>query len=306
MNKKILIKCLIFIWILGVLITVPFLWITDYVKDEDECDLYLTLAYLIYILGLNVIFVLLPMFLLTYLYICIIIKSKKNYILYKNTFNLIKISDKITSTDQSKISCEYFHEKKYNIRKFSSIHEISETMSATAAPKETINLKKSANKSNLNNDHFNRVRLTSLKMNDRLSKSSIELNACMNTSLFISKSMKSSSTSSLESTLFIIKLKAKQKHVKTAKICLLTILAFCFQFPIRFFICWSYLNSYSSKFGSNYYGNFVENNSKTISIYFNVSTLIYFFNFVFNSFIYNIFSDQFRKAFLSFIGFKKI
>ena len=111
LNKKILLKCLIFIWILGLLLSTPFLWITDYVKDADECDLNLNLAYLIYIISINVLFVLLPMLLLTYIYICIIIKSKKNYDSFSEMFSLTRNSFRKSTTDQTKLSLDSFHEK---------------------------------------------------------------------------------------------------------------------------------------------------------------------------------------------------
>ena len=127
----------------------------------------------------------------------------------------------------------------------------------------------------------------------RLSKSSNDLfNSYRNAT---SKSYKSSSSSSLASMDFVLKLKANKKYRSTAQISYLTILSFWCQMPIRLFICWSYTNSYSSKFGVDFYGSFIENNFSTLCVYYNIFILIYFLDIVFNSVIYNIFSAQFRK-----------
>jgi len=75
----------------------PFLWMTDYDKNEDECDLNITYVYLIYIISLNIIFVVLPMIVLTYFYICIIIKSKKNYKSLRNMFTQAQNANKKSS-----------------------------------------------------------------------------------------------------------------------------------------------------------------------------------------------------------------
>ena len=127
----------------------------------------------------------------------------------------------------------------------------------------------------------------------RLSKSSNDLlNTYRNGTL---KSYNSSSSSSLASMDFVLRLKANQKYRSTAQISYLTIVSFWCQMPIRIFIWWSYTNTYSSKFGADYYGSFIENNFNTIFVYYNIFILIYFLDMVFNSVIYNIFSAQFRK-----------
>ena len=104
LSKKILVKCIILIWVLGVLMATPFIWITNYEKALDECDLNLTFVYLVYIISLNIIFVVLPMIVLTYFYIGIIIKSKKNYKSIQSMFAPIHIKMEKTSTSSARLS----------------------------------------------------------------------------------------------------------------------------------------------------------------------------------------------------------
>ena len=87
---------------------------------------------MLYIISLNVFFVLLPMLLLTYLYIRIIIKSKKSYYSFKIMFNLKK-----SSTDQ--LTFQSFQSKNFKITKFNSTHEISKSISTTALGVSYIN-----------------------------------------------------------------------------------------------------------------------------------------------------------------------
>lgn len=264
----------------------PFLRMTKYIREEDECELNLTLTYLVYIISLNFVFVILPMFLLTYLYICIIINTRKNYNSIKNNFNIVETSYRKEALLRSNYPANStsLRQKNQNSIKLNSIHEIKETIES-----QNTNRRISFNK----NETYNFKRLT---ITERLSKSSFELNGSNHANI-CKKYLKSTSTFSYESMLITFQLKAKKKHVSIAKISILTILSFCSQVPIRLFICWSYLSSYSARVGLNSYETFIENNYESISIYYKFSTVVYFLNFVFNSIIYNIFSAQFRKAF---------
>ena len=251
------------IWILGSLMAIPSLWMTIYDNELDVCDLTITYTYLFYIISLNIIFVGLPMFLLTYFYICIIIKSKKNY--DSIISNMISITD-------------------------STAHSHHHT-----PRRETIHI---AHPQQPEHKFLTKENSELVSAHGKMSKSFNNVSKL--------KHSKKSSNSSLTSIDLFFKLKAKQKYKSTAKISILSILSFWCLVPLRLFICWSYVNSYSYMFGHSYYDSFIGNNYKTIFIFFNISTIVYFLNFVFNCIIYNIFSVQFRKELRKFLGIQKI
>ena len=75
------------IWLIGIIISIPFLWMTEYITNPDQCHLNMSGSHIIYILVLNTVFIFLPSICLTVLYALIIIKLKKlNMIKRKNLF----------------------------------------------------------------------------------------------------------------------------------------------------------------------------------------------------------------------------
>lgn len=286
--------------------SMPFLWMTNYTESTNQCDLSITLGYLIYVISLNVVFVFFPMFSLLYLYICIIIKTKKNYYTFIKVFSLIKNNTYKRRPQASDISCESLSNS-YAIRKVSSLKRIFSSEPTSTHKETAVNYNYNTNTPNNNFLHENYNCKTTPTVSNynlsakRLSKSSEDLY----NSTRMSRNHKSSSTSSLASMDFLIRLKAKQKFKTTVKISTLTIISFWFQVPIRLFVCWSYVNTYLAKFNIDYFENFIGKNYNQINLFYNLATLVYFLHFVSNSVIYNIFSVQFRKAFKSFWVFKK-
>ena len=111
----------------------PFLWITNYEKSLDECDLDLTFVYLVYIISLNIIFVALPMIVLTYFYVCIIVKSKKNYKSIQKMFASMHIKKERTSISSAKLSRQPSDASSFKI---SNIHNMSLSESLYNTEKE--------------------------------------------------------------------------------------------------------------------------------------------------------------------------
>ena len=249
--------------------SIPFLWMTEYDPILDMCDLDVTCNYLNYIITLNIIFVSIPMFVLTYFYISIIINSKKNYKSLKNLF----VYKQLPKNEKRQTSSEKLPRKSLDLgNKIKRPTSLKEFSIQNFSRRETVAFF-------LKEEHKSQVK------DERVCKS---VNYASNPNHTLD---------------LIFKLKAKQKYESTTKISILTILSFWCQVPIRLFTCWFYISLYSSKFGEKYYDNFIDKNSKSIYIYYNVSTIVYFLNFVFNCTIYNIFSVQFRKEFKKFWGF---
>ena len=282
-------------WVLGVVIPLPFLWMTNYDQDRDECDLNITLAYLIYTIGLNVIFEFIPMFLHTYLYICIIINNKKNYNSFQNMFGETKTKSKTKTARPTDVSIKVSDLKKVRIKKKVSFKR---TLSTTSTYQESKLSYKSSVDKNFLNETFTCDVIT--KNDDIVSKKQTKKISLVNTKG--NRLFKSQSSSSLASMDFVIKLKAKRKYESTAHISIMTILSFWCQAPIRLFICWSCLNSYLSKFELNDYETLIDDNYDAIIIYYNFASFIYLLNIVFNCIIYNIYCSRFRKALKRFIG----
>ena len=73
------------IWLIGIIISIPFLWMTEYITNPDQCHLDISGSHIIYILVLNTVFIFLPSICLTVLYVLIIIKLKKLNIMKKKS-----------------------------------------------------------------------------------------------------------------------------------------------------------------------------------------------------------------------------
>ena len=235
------------------------------------------------------------MFLHTYLYIRIIINTKRNYNSFKNMFGEKKAKSKTSKTSHADVSNEVSDLKKNRIKKKVSFKQ---ALSSTSIQQESkFNYKSSVDKSFLNETFSCDVVTRKDIFSKKLSKNSLDLANTKRNRIF-----KSLSSSSLVSMDFLIKLKAKRKYKSTAHISIVTILSFWCQAPIKLFICWSCLNSYLSKFDLNDYENFIDENYDAIIIYYNLASLIYLLNIVFNCIIYNIYCSRFRKALKNFIG----
>lgn len=277
----------------------PFLWMANYNKDLDECDLNITYSYLIYIISFNVLFEFLPMLLLTYLYISIIRNTKKNYSLFKNMFSLAKIRTKTIQTSHTQLSIQSSvlnHNRTKKVVTFVSEHLSTSVDQETNLHSEVLIEK------DFNSEYMAKRSISTSKSSADFSNSKYNRNNKKFIKRFIETTSVSSVSSSLASMDIYLRRRAKGKYKSAVQISILTILSFWCQIPIRLFICWSYLNSYFSKFGNNYYENFIEKNYEIIIVCYNVFSLIYFLNIIFNCIIYNIYSDDFRKALKRFFG----
>jgi hypothetical protein len=82
----------------------------------------------------------------------------------------------------------------------------------------------------------------------------------------------------------------------------ITIVFFCFQLPVRIFLCWSYLNHYLLKFVWNEGLIIDDSNVNIIHLISHITSLVYFLHCISNPIIYNVVSNKFRKAFIQFLG----
>jgi hypothetical protein len=100
---------------MGIIISTPFLWMTEYATNPDQCNLNMRLTHVFYILVLNVVFIFLPSICLTIIYILIIVKLKKHNIktndyLIENeneTTSFSNLSKNKTSAKMRKLDSEY-------------------------------------------------------------------------------------------------------------------------------------------------------------------------------------------------------
>lgn len=74
---------------ISIAISFPYIFMTDYVKDPDQCQLNTTVFDLIYILMMNVLFIFMPTLALMILYILMVVKLSKQNRLIKIQENLL-------------------------------------------------------------------------------------------------------------------------------------------------------------------------------------------------------------------------
>ena len=89
---------LVFIWLVGFLISLPFIKMVEYSTNPNQCQLSADLKDIVYILSYNIIVLFLPAIALTVLYIFIIIKLKKRNRNFFTVIRLEKYSKSYTSS----------------------------------------------------------------------------------------------------------------------------------------------------------------------------------------------------------------
>ena len=274
---------LLSIWCTSILISVPYLWLADYLTDPNQCHLNMDKFHLVYIYSMNTLFVFIPTISLTVLYLIIIAKIKK---IGKNSYTNDSTSNITSKTDLNSI---YNNEKKIIYRKSSACFfenknnkrnaKLRSSNSSMNPPKIKIVFKKYPS------EHGTPREKIYLIPNKMLNKS-IEIDSK------------------------ITAVDSKSNGRKLSFTIILTVTFFCCQLPIRIFICWAnWKNTFSPVLID-------ENKTENIESYYHVdlisrsTTLMYYLHCVSNPIIYNIFSFKFRKAFLfvvkNLFSFKKI
>ena len=250
------------------MVSIPFSWMTVYNTNPDQCELHINFQNLLYVIGLNVTIVFIPVVVLIALYITIIIKSWNNY------RNHIKICSLNKSTNESKGNKLSLLSETYNSTNLNSY------IGTKPSSENCLN-------SNLFNGNNNEI--------IRLSPS-ISTNNSSNTDVSVKNRLFYHCSLMLLDN--IMKDKAKKKFKSILKLSTVTIFAFFLQLPRRVFLCWSYLNSYWSIFDNGYFEDFFEQYNHSINpiFFINLTNLIYLLYLIFNSIIYNIFSVKFRST----------
>jgi hypothetical protein len=78
LNKWRSVNVLLSIWIVGILVSIPFLFMVTNLSP-NQCTFKITKFNLIYVFALNLMFIFLPTFGLTILYVYIIVNTKRRY-----------------------------------------------------------------------------------------------------------------------------------------------------------------------------------------------------------------------------------
>ena len=190
------------------MVSIPFSWMTVYNTNPDQCELQINFQNLLYVIGLNVTIVFIPVVVLIALYITIIIKSWNNY------RNHIKICSLNKSTNESKGNKLSLLSETYNSTNLNSY------IGTKPSSENCLN-------SNLFNGNNNEI--------IRLSPS-ISTNNSSNTEIGKNRLSFRGSLFSLDN---IMKDKAKREFNSIFKLSTVTIFAFFLQLPRRVFLCWS-------------------------------------------------------------------
>ena len=255
-------RILCLLWLIGGLISFPFLWMVEFKTDPDQCILNVNLFHLIYIISFNVLLIFIPTLGLTILYIIIIIKIKRHIGFYSNSYGSKKFGSVKIIRNHSK----------------NSYYTSSSAKCINHNPKS-----REASTSMLN------VRQRSLSVSEILT---------------VQKNSAASETSALKSQNHICKTVAKNNTIGKLKFTIIissiTIVFFCFQLPVRIFLCWSYLNHYMAIFVWN--DKLIdESNFYIVDVISHLTKIVYLLHCISNPIIYNVVSNKFRKSFIQFI-----
>ena len=115
LNRTRSFSCLAIFWLIGIMISLPYLWMTVFNTNPDQCELNMSFKNLIYVMGLNAIIIFIPVIVLVALYITIIIKSWNNY------RNHIKKPYKTLQKPYTQWQKPYKQKQKNNIQKMQKI-----------------------------------------------------------------------------------------------------------------------------------------------------------------------------------------
>ena len=75
-NNKVSLSIIFSIWTIGIFISIPLLWMVDFITDYQQCQLNMKRFHFIYVIGLNVVLIFIPVMILPILYIIMYIKMK--------------------------------------------------------------------------------------------------------------------------------------------------------------------------------------------------------------------------------------
>ena len=116
-NERNSIIALLLIWLIAILISMPFLWMVDFIENPYQCQLNMSLLHLIYVIGMNVAFIFIPTIALSILYAFIIKKIKSVYMFRKSISDCqMRKSSKLSLDSRRKSeNVKLFQDKPENI-----------------------------------------------------------------------------------------------------------------------------------------------------------------------------------------------
>lgn len=273
-TKKTSAYVLVSIWCTSILISMPYLWMANYITDPKQCHLNMEKFHLVYVYSINILFIFIPTLSLTVLYIIMIVKIKKiskNFYSSDNPSNITTKTDLNSNFNNEKIlihrqsSACYFesNNKKLKSSKHVKLHKNNDTISP---PKLKVVFKKYPHRNSERQSSRERIYLIQNKIS--INNNEIDEN---------------DSKSNVRKLSFTI---------------VLTVVFFCCQLPIRIFICWAnWKNNFSPILMDDHETESTED-FYHIDLISRSTTLIYFLHCVSNPIIYNALSIKFRNAFI--------
>ena len=242
----------------------------EFSSNPDVCQLNMTLMHLIYIIALNVLFIFLPTIGLLILYIIIIIKIKKQIMFITITYTLKEnVSIKIRKPCSS-----------------AGNHRTSSTRSTKSTARSNATINSNVDTKMEYDEKENSCRASIIRRSTAISNYNTNMINRYNRQISNKREFKNNTINKFKFTIIISSI---------------TIVFFCFQLPVRVFLCWSYLNHYLLTFVWNQDLIIDDSNINIISLVSHITSLIYFLHCISNPIIYNVVSNKFRKAFIQFL-----
>ena len=293
---------MIFIWVIGIIISIPFLFAVEYTVSPVQCQLNINLTFLIYVLSLNTLLIFVPTIGLLFLYLFMIISLRKasesrllysDQIIEKANERSIRssLSYSITSSNRNFKSFKFKQINQNNILEDETLKEDNGNLIEKCPNKNEPNRKKSVVIFETPTES-----VKSIYNIKNISDQIIECKSIASRSSIVSKSNHHNSFS------------IKNKINYTTVISLITLFFFFCQLPVRIFLSWSYLNVYFNLLSvdsTNDDDLAMQEKFRRINLISNFASLIYFFHSISNPIIYNISSTKFRNAFTSITKFKR-
>lgn len=305
-------RSLFFIWVLSVCISIPFLFMAEYTKNPDQCQLNMSYAHLIYVLSLNFVFIFVPTIVLGFLYVYIIVKLKNHY-------KQFVLSEENYANSGFRVNTNRNYSTAYKSARHSSTSSQERASQATRQPIDNskaekytvINYEvKPAKKlcifCNSSTKKLEKHRKIVFKRYESQSSyheaEKRESNKIVEDSNRLSpvrreKSLKKESSINRKSTLASPTKAYNEKLKFTIVNSMVTLAFFCCLLPAKIFLFWSYILHYFFPVPMHDDTVVRDDDLYTINLISYCTSLIYFFHCISNPIIYNISSAKFRSAF---------
>ncbi len=296
-NKKNSLVAIAIVWLLAFLVSVPFLFMANY--TDHQCQINITSFDIIYVIFVNTVFIFIPTMVLGILYVYIIITLRNH------SNMLFKFEDEngqVCSKNKNRFT-------KINLIKDQRCNKWSINFSSSTSEYE---LRKIIPNNKNSNKPNKKPRLSSIEHLQQANEEDLIFLkggcdcGCKNFKSKRTFSNKPNQRNTIKNNIplgeNIVKCanRIRPSRLRINFTIILSFVTFAFflcQLPMRIFITWSYCLNY---FHKEYMETMSENERLVVSMFSNVSTIIYFFHCISNPIIYNLLSLKFRRAFISF------